>query len=465
MKPFLFLCLFLVSLALRAQGQALVTRDIKSFGARGDGKTNDQAAFEKAAAFFNARGGSGRLIISKGVYLVGRQTYQPNKPGKPLYEGSTLLHFTDAKNLTVEGKGSPVIRYAKGLRFGSFDPATGEPSTNGKNFFQIGFAATIGNAIELTRCQTVRIGNLELDGNNEAFSLGGSWGDAGRQLPHSGIWLTSSTDIAIINTKAHHFGLDGMVVSNAAGSTEKRDAIVINNCQFEYNGRQGLSWVGGNGLIATKSSFSYSGKGKLFSPPGAGVDIEAEVGPVRYGVFTGCQFVDNAGPGLVADSGPGSDCSFVSCLFWGVDSWSAWVRKPRFQFTGSTFHGSIVHGFNADKDEDATVYRGCSFEDIPLNGREPYGKFLIESNYARRMRFENCTLKANSKRLMWLDMSATATPAEKYQLLACHFTFQADTVLLNNSVNCKNSTFVAFGPVSKKKAVFLVDGGGKITRQ
>ena len=61
---------------------------------------------------------------------------------------------------------------------------------------------------------------------------------------------------------------------------------MITNSKFEYNSRQGLSWVGGNQLYVKNCKFDHTGKSQdLASPPGAGVDIEAEGGPIRNGVF------------------------------------------------------------------------------------------------------------------------------------------------------------------------------------
>ena len=46
--------------------QQTVIINLRSFGAKGDGNTNDTDAFVKAAAFFNGSGGNGNMVISKG---------------------------------------------------------------------------------------------------------------------------------------------------------------------------------------------------------------------------------------------------------------------------------------------------------------------------------------------------------------------------------------------------------------
>lgn len=42
-----------------------LVRDIRSFGAKGNGRADDHDAFQRAAAFFNACGRQGKLVISK----------------------------------------------------------------------------------------------------------------------------------------------------------------------------------------------------------------------------------------------------------------------------------------------------------------------------------------------------------------------------------------------------------------
>ena len=88
-----FIFLFLLFLYRTSFAQKYIVKDIKSFGAKGNGKTNDQKAFQKAAAYFNNRGGNGKLIISKGIYIIGKQTFTGGKPNKPAYEGEDVLHF------------------------------------------------------------------------------------------------------------------------------------------------------------------------------------------------------------------------------------------------------------------------------------------------------------------------------------------------------------------------------------
>jgi hypothetical protein len=391
----------LIIFGIQVNAQTYAIKDIKSFGAKGDGKTNDHDAFEKAALFFNQRGGNGRLLISKGIYMVGKQSFTQGKNNKPAYEGEDLLHFSNLKNLTIEGAKGVILKYKSGLRFGAFKPENGQPYLHGNKYFvNWQWAATLGHCIFLDNCHDVTITNIEMDGSNTDLQMGGIYGDVGIQLPHYGIFVQNSRSIKIKNVNLHHFALDGISISNAA--TVVPDEIELKDSQFEYNSRQGLSWIGGNGLKVKNCKFNHTGQGKFFSFPGAGLDIEAEAGPIRNGRFENCEFIDNKGCAMVADSGDSGDCSFDNCTFWGLENWSVWTTKPRFTFTKCDIYGSIVHGYDSPNDIDATKYIECHFEDKAYNGKPVFGIFLIEINNRKRLLFDNCTFLANTKKLCWI---------------------------------------------------------------
>lgn len=421
MKPF-FAIVFFVALICTGKclAQKYVVRDIKSFGAKGNGKTNDHLAFQKAAAYFNQRGGNGKLIISKGVYIVGRQTFTGGRINKPAYEGESVLHFTNIKNIKIEGMAGTILKYRDSLRYGAFTPTGKKHFQHGnKPFYNDTYSANVLHCIYFIECSNVSVTNLAMDGNNTGFILGGFWGDVGRQLPHYGIFIKDSRNVIIDKLDIHHFGLDGICVSNKVSL--QKDSISISNSSFRYNARQGFSWIGGNHLIVKNCKFNHTGKGVFASPPAAGVDIEAEVGPIRNGYFTNCEFTNNQGVGLLADAGDSGDCTFTNCTFWGTTNWSIWVTKPGFKFIRCNIYGSTTHGYSSTDEKNATKFTGCTFEDKFYNGKPPHGNFLMESNNVKRMSFSDCKFVASSKLLCWVSINPKTKPEEKYQFTSCSF--------------------------------------------
>jgi len=464
MKIFLVIIFSLIFLAAKTQNY--IVKDIKSFGAKGDGKTNDQDAFEKAAGYFNQRGGNGKLIISTGIYLVGRQTFTGGKKNKPAYSGEDVLHLNNITNFSIEGQNGNLIKYINGLYFGAFDSASGKVYNHGNNFFvNFTHAATIGDCILIQNCSNISIVGVTMDGNSDNIKLGGVYGDVGIQLPHYGIFISNSKHIQIDNIYVHHFALDGIAISNILSTSP--DSIYITNSDFEYNGRQGFSWTGGNQVYVKNCKFNHTGKGKISSAPGAGIDIESEVGPITNGFFDNCEFINNTGCGLLALAGNSMNCTFSNCVFIGSTNRAIWISKPNFIFQNCNIYGSYLQNSDANNSNNGTKFVQCNFEDTVYNGSPTYGLYLIESWNEKGMSFDNCTFISKIKKLCRFINPENYTINDKYQFLNC--TFNIKNRNLNNNdfagviqgATLKNCHFVFTDPVAAAKKYYIQGLEGK----
>jgi hypothetical protein len=420
------------------RGQAVLQKDLKKdFGAVGDGVANDQVAFQKAADFFNKRAqtpaGTSRAVlrIPKGIYLINPQAATGN--------GTDVLHLTGCRNLTVLGADSATteIRYASGLRYGSFDPATKLPYEAPLAYFtEGGYGLSTGTCLVLQNCDNVTIANLRLNGNSPQLVVGGHWGDVGIQLSSDGVFVSESRRITLRQLAVHHFGRDGIQVLNHLAKTvddPAQEAIVLENSRFDYNGRQGLSITGVNGLRAVNCSFGHTGRvvipatGKpLYSNPGAGVDLEPEGGFVINVLLDNCRFVDNAGQGIVSDrygDGPPNAKHIIisRSLVWGVTNWSAWVRQTDFLFKDCRIYGAFVTGCAVAA--YPTRFEGCTFEDRAYHEQPAYGQHLVYSNQeARAMRFTRCQFVGTHNYLLFATPAAADT-ASRFHLHDCTFIY------------------------------------------
>jgi len=432
-------CWLLLGSALGATAQPTLHKDLKKdFGAAGDGRTNDQAAFAKAADFFNQRAktpaGAGRAVlhVPAGVYRVG----QPS-PGSL----GNILQFVNCRNLSILGADSATteIRYADSLRYGAFNPTTHEVYESPKAFFtEWSWGVGGGTAITLQDCDNVQVANLSINGNSEHLLVGGHWGDTGIQLSFDGIFVSNSRHVRLSKLAVHHFGRDGIqVLSHLAKKLDDpaQEEILLENSRFDYNGRQGLSITGVNGLRAVNCSFSHTGRvvipalGKpLYSNPGAGVDLEPEGGFVANVRLEGCRFVDNAGQGIVSDrygNGPPTTKNIVicNCLVWGTTNWSAWVRQTDFMFDNCRIYGAFITGCALGA--EATRFVSCTFEDRAYHGQPAYGQHLVYSNKeARAMSFTNCRFVGTHNGLLYAVPAATDT-ASRFRLRGCTFAIDA----------------------------------------
>lgn len=166
-----------VSHSARGVGQvAPITPE--SFGARGNGTTNDTGAFAVMAVFVNSRGG-GEIVLRRTTYLVGMQRHQPSQ--QYAFGPSPIMEFLGCTGpLVIRGNGARLLCQA-GLRYGTFHPITGWPTRNPMPYTSPGqLASPYRSMIRVENCSgLVDIRDLELDGNVGRLLIGGQYGDVG----------------------------------------------------------------------------------------------------------------------------------------------------------------------------------------------------------------------------------------------------------------------------------------------
>ncbi len=378
--------------------------NIKKFGAKGDGKTDDTRAIQAAVTRVNALKRNVMLVIPRGTYLV-----RPQRPGvgeEGPYVPVDLLTFRDCQNITVKGESGARIQYASSLYYGAFERKNGRLERAAVVTTDYRKLASIGHGIALYDSKNVTIQGIEINGNNKSFIQGGEFGDVGFQIDNDGIFIRDCSDVTISNVFIHHFGRDGLQIINKtpAGFNTPSQRLVLKSSRFENNGRQGFSWTGGTGLQATGCSFSHTGKDGLTSPPGAGIDFEPNAGYIVYdGKFTNCQIKGNSGVGILSDaSGDAArKISFSQCQVEGSSSPAIWIKSPDFSFTGCKIDGSYFFGYAARVKEDGTRFYNCVFSDVSI--RDTKMNYIIESNGASYLLFSNCDFSATEKSLIYAN--------------------------------------------------------------
>ena len=337
------------------------------FGAKGDGVTNDTDAFDRLAQAVNLRGG-GEIALRKATYIVGRQL-RPVRPDLAGWSPARILEFKGLRRpLIIRGNGA-VLRCAPGLRYGTFNPRTGVPTNNPMPSFKSEETATpYLYMIMAEDCAgLIEISDLELDGNLPKLQIGGPYGDTGWQLRAVGLFLKNNRGgERILRVHSHHHAQDGVQIDGLDADRGSAAASVFEDVRCEYNARQGVSLVGGRGYAFSRCTFSHTGRAGLFSNPAAGVDIEAEAGKkIRAISFSRCEFSNNHGPAMVADTGDSEGIAFDRCNFVGATNWAAWPNKPRMRFSQCSFVGPIVRAFGDKQPERATQFHDCVFRDDP----------------------------------------------------------------------------------------------------
>jgi hypothetical protein len=344
----------------------------ESFGARGDGRTNDTEAFAAMSAHVTSRGG-GAIVLRPVTYIVGAQ----RQARGGIFTAERILHFTGCTGPTViEGNGA-TLKAAPGLRFGTF-LRSGARAPDGlpRSEYFARLASVYQAMIFIERCSgSIDIHDLELDGNVGALQIGGKYSEGiGWHAQGSGIWLYRNRGPARISSlHVHHHPLDGIIL---ADTTDRQGYATLSDIACEYNGRQGCSVTGGRNYVFQRCRFYGSGKARLGNAPSAGLDIEAEGTTVRNLSFVECEFSNNRGMGLVAGGGDSAGITFDRCRLIGTDRWAAWPDKPCMQFINCELLGSIVHAYGDPDPTKAAKFLDCTFRDDP--SLSPTGKLFID---------------------------------------------------------------------------------------
>lgn len=306
-----------------------------------DALTNTEAC-RAIARYVNARGG-GLVEISGGEFEVLYQTVNPTPGnGQPYYQGADLFAFSGLDGLIVNFIEGGSLKAANGLRYGAFDPVTGEPHPGVGSGSQ--FAANVGNIINVTQSRNVRITGARINGNNDTYILGGRWGDTGIQLQAIGVRLNQVQEAVVENFYIERCGLDGVYIG---GTARQRINVTIQNGRSLYNGRQGMSWVGGWGLIVANADFAFTGMAGVSSAPRAGIDIEHNLQGLGDGYFYNVRSYENLGASVVnpRNTGNGS-VVFEQCLLQNQGGRRAlWYqdKSPNAKFIDCKIYGSVVN--------------------------------------------------------------------------------------------------------------------------
>ena len=403
MKPVCTIILFFL-LPYSALCQKYITKSIKDFGAKGNGRTNDQDAFKKASVFFNKRKGNGKLIIPKGIYIVGRQRFTGNEPGSgKAYAGEYALDLRGCVNMVIEGKPGSIIKNADSLRIGTFSPETGKVFKHNMKDINIdhaysNYATSAGIVIYLSACSNISISGLVLDGNMNGFIYGGNWGSGSNayELIHYGIYMIDSHDIGLNNCDVKKFACDGIYIANL-GKELKTYNININKVKVNFCGRNGLSWLGGENIRVSNSVFSNQGRGIVHESPAAGIDIEVENNSFcRKGYFYNCIMENNVGSAIASGSKElSSGILFKKCIAASPEYYSVFVDAASHTFEDCSFYGTVLVWHKGISGKDGTGFKRSLFEEN-YKGKKMYdGSYQLGAE-ATGLIIDSCTFKSNT---------------------------------------------------------------------
>jgi hypothetical protein len=331
----------------------------ESYGAKGDGSTNDTSAFQALAAAINAAGG-GTIIFRPGAtYIIGRQNLVNN--GTYMFRGEDIFRIENCtRRIVIRGNGAK-FKLASGLKYGTFN-AGGTATSNAMPYTggEASSPLSVPGAFYFSsNSGGLDFDDFDLDGNAAALNVGGQWSAeaTGRQIDCDGLFLQFNTGgIVLKNVTSHHWGRDGGEISATTVFAESGNKIPPNphfliNCSFTYNCRNNLSIIGGRNIHALNLICAHAGIATLpfFSPPAANCDIEAEHGSIRDVVFDLSMFFDSPnGASFIAASGDSADILLRRCTLDNPANWAGYVGQPGVDLDKCTVFGSFHYIDPAD---------------------------------------------------------------------------------------------------------------------
>lgn len=402
-----------------AQGSSQLTPE--SFGAAGDGVTDDYDAFRRMAAAISSTGGGAVALRAGRTYFLNRHV----APGN----GVSDVTFRNCARLAIDGNGASislkgdVFRATRAIR-----PLAGLVFEDCRNV-EIRDLELIGNVQRTTRPQSV------VEGASHGLIFGGC------------------SDVVIDSVTARHFAADGMYVRaslrpGADGRHRASRRFTVRNSRFLYNARQGLSVIQLRDATFDACEFSWTGyvdSGLATGPyghhaPAAGVDVEPNAtlaAGQRVDVLTGklgfrdCRFVGNVGSSFIAVLFEAIDrtalerctleCSAASpsrygfmfdvsgsvtgCTLKMIDK-TAFLGWSARSNSSPTFSGNSVSGHSGGPNRPFFMLR-------PTRGAP-----LIEANEFAGDRHPNTAGSPTTSQLVWLDNSNATVRQNRFFLPA-----------------------------------------------
>lgn len=453
-KSWLFFLLFLsyLDISLAKSNKPFTnspsrTVHIQDFGAVNNGLTECTIAFQRASDYLQKNGGT--LIIDPGIYIVGKQKRSTSFFAGYSYLYEPIISFKDVKYpIKIVGYNA-TLKIKDGLKFGSFNPISGRRDSVRKVGNKSDYNASAYKFIYAENCSNISIEGLTLDGNCTRLDISASFGDEGIQLPATGISLYCNKQVVIKNCTIHHCALDAITIAwTGLKNTDPLYPHILTNIKATYNGRQGLSWVGGNSLKVTNCEFSFTGKSinnglPVVSKPAAGIDIEIEESIIKNGTFNNCFVYNNTGPGLSSIGHETYNIKFDKVTFIGTTNSAAFPKSQGFSFSNCTFVGKVERIFGSQDKNKAAFFKSCSFtmDSTKSPNKKVFGDYC-EFYEAKNVIFDDCEFNGSNKRLPVFNQ-------KEIVFLNCRFS--------------QNSNIDFHGSASfKGKTEFIMKGQGKL---
>ena len=302
--------------------------NVKKYGAKGDGATDDYLAIKKAVDAINAAGG-GELFFPKGTYYIDQYVIPANsylkthdgKEAKDEKGNSIPVNIDLSGKVYTVNEPSLMLKNCNGLKIygvaGSIISMKGDfdrPATSKGRWLRSDHIAL--SALNLIECQNVVIQNLEINGNVQKTSRAEGIVEASAA---SLVQFLGCKNVTINNLYIHHSETDGIVMKNS--KILLNENFLVTNVRSYNNARQGMTIANLLNGKFINCEFSKTGLTENANYPGhlpeAGIDIEPDdkESKVKNVIFDRCKFEDNiGGANRISNPNTTANITFRNCV-------------------------------------------------------------------------------------------------------------------------------------------------------
>lgn len=249
--------------------------NVKDYGAKGDGVTPDHVAIKKAINDLIKNNG-GILYFPNGTYLHGDASNPHYQDGDDPFIGEDIsFTIENLSHFKIEGYNAVIKSHPNNSCI-----------ANNRIF-------------HLRRCTDFSIFGIEINGSIQDRMPSG--GDADKYNYQSNITLDACRNVVLRDVTSNYSVMDGLTISSTTlfeGINEWSENIIVDNCQFNYNYRQGVSVINAKNVKFDSCEASYTGT-IYGTPPCSGIDFEenfnSKFGRGQYDcVVENSRFIGNA---------------------------------------------------------------------------------------------------------------------------------------------------------------------------
>ena len=418
MKSFVLALLLTIQCSLLAQP----VFNVKDYGAEGNGKTNDIAAFRKVASQVCQNGGGTILFEPGRTYLVKIEEVTDERPVNGAQSNATIMAFKDCKNVKVEMNGATIklvpnhrMEYVF-FHFQNCDDFTLNGGTligdadahdysdivrygkKQKSSHEWGFGVLVNGAKGTIRNMTItnmtgdgiKSGSINLKNKGIFHTTLDLYDTEISYCRRNGIAVLSSLGTNIVNTNIHHIGTYGALKGTApqAGidleyedGVGDKGSVTIRNCRITDCTQKVIS--ASNSTPPVPDSFLIEdcylegSSFQVYHVKKAKSKVIRNCTVVRCPIHLGDADVENTkfdlGLGVhYVSGGHYKNCEFIGTL----------------EKTESNY-GCTLAGTNLNE----TVFENCSFSDIrAANNNSPSYQGFAGYHFPLRAVFKNCTI-------------------------------------------------------------------------